>query len=173
MLSDVPAEDLLGAVADGLESVVLPALAGPAERRQCRAAIYLTRAVAQALPRLDAAVDADIADVAAELALPIEPAPEPYVVRRAHRDDLVRRLSRALQTTIGTGVDSDRADSDKADSYRAESDRAESGLDGIDRELLLAVARRSVDRWLQVFPPDESLGAFVELDQTPAGPPPG
>lgn len=154
MLSDVAPEDILRAIADGLESTVLPALAGAAERRQCRAAIHLTRGIANALPQLDAVIDTDIAELAAALSLPPEPPPSvPLAQRRARRDDLVRQLSRAIAgITDGDTADRDTADSDTADS---------------DTELLLAAARRSVERWLAVFPAGESLGAFVDLQQRP------
>jgi hypothetical protein len=49
VLNDLSAEELLLAIADGLETTMLPALAGANERRQCRAATFLVRGVAGAL----------------------------------------------------------------------------------------------------------------------------
>ena len=155
MLSDVPAEDVLRSVADGLESVVLPALTGPAERRQVRAAVYLTRAVANAIPMLDATVDADITDISAALSLPMDPLPaRTFVQRRADRNELVRQLSVAIAAAHG--------------STHRHGMSPDGDTDDVDTALLVSAARRSVERWLAVFPPDDSLGAFVHLDQTPA-----
>jgi len=84
--------DLLSGVATSLEKTVLPELArGTAARRQLQAAIAILRRVAFALPRRDAAIAADIADMAATLArmgrptgaLPVETVARHLVLQEA------------------------------------------------------------------------------------------
>ena len=137
MLTDLPVEVLLGRIAAVLEEELLPALTGAAERRECRAATYLLRGIAGALPTLSDVLAADVAEFGQVVGRPASACEREEL--RALRDALAAELS-ALLAQIPPGTQDSEARS---------------------------ASRRSLDRWIALFPPTEALGEFVTLANEP------